>query len=682
MFSARDIGIGARFRFSSGTGIAQMRGVALGFGQMDKAANASALSAMRWQRTLRMALAAGAAAMAVGIGGLYTALDLTKKAAAFQWEMEKVRGISKVTLEDFTLLEKEALKLGVETMFTPTAAAQGMYELASAGFQAKQIIESLNPVLDMAIGGELSIEQAALTAVAAMKGFNMEATDMTHIADVLQRGTELTTLKMRMYEQMLGNVSAQAVDSNQSFESTIAMLGALKDTGMTAEAAAMKLRIGLQRLMTPRAQKAAEQYGIVMRNNAGKMLDLTLIIDQLAVLQKRLTAAEFDQLRIRMFGAPSMMLYGVTMRKNFETMQNGEKVVLKGTEAIRAMRKEYETINGTSKEFSKGLQMTAIGRWRMFAGTLETIKMVLGKPYLEKASEYLETITNSLNAWLRTLVADPAKAGRIAELFVKGSLAVVAFGAALTGLILSVKLVTTAIGALTAVSAALPYIAAAAAGIAAAFLYIKAGGIDEIASWINVLWDFGKALVNIPILLKAIITGDMPLFNRAFDTVFGGIKNFVTKFVGQLINAVIDIITLPTKLLNLIPGVNIPVLGHLGFAQEWGNIGKVYEPYGKLNSAHSDQLKGYMDYRRKLLEIPQEVRSVPLVAGEQRDMIWSGLKQHYGAGSGDHSIHVTVPIAVGGESLEKGSREKLAKDIAREIDDLHWRQELRFTGED
>jgi len=63
-------------------------------------------------------------------------------------------------------------------------------------------------------------------------------------------------------------------------------------------------------------------------------------------------------------------------------------------------------------------------------------------------------------------------------------------------------------------------------------------------------------------------------------------------------------------------------------------------------------------------------------------MIWSGLKQHYGAGSGDHSIHVTVPIAVGGESLEKGSREKLAKDIAREIDDLHWRQELRFTGED
>src|SRR5699024_4149214 len=76
----------------------------------------------------------GAAVLAASsaIAGLVGAA--IKVGMSFEQQMSRVQAISGATGEEFAALEKEAIDLGAGTAFSATEAAEGMENLASAGF--------------------------------------------------------------------------------------------------------------------------------------------------------------------------------------------------------------------------------------------------------------------------------------------------------------------------------------------------------------------------------------------------------------------------------------------------------------------------------------------------------------------------------------------------------------------
>jgi TP901 family phage tail tape measure protein len=104
----------------------------------------------------------------------------------------RVEAISGAYGEDLAMLEEQAKELGRTTSFSSTEAAEGMENLASAGFDAKEIYAAMPGLLSLAATDNIELASAAEIAAAAINGFGLEAGDAGHVADVLAESSART----------------------------------------------------------------------------------------------------------------------------------------------------------------------------------------------------------------------------------------------------------------------------------------------------------------------------------------------------------------------------------------------------------------------------------------------------------------------------------------------------------
>ena len=99
--------------------------------------------------------AKGLKAATTTIAGTATALSGMAAAAIkvgsdFEAGMSRVKAISGATEEEFEQLRKQAIQLGADTAFSSSEAAQGMENLAAAGFETNEIMDAMPGLLDLA----------------------------------------------------------------------------------------------------------------------------------------------------------------------------------------------------------------------------------------------------------------------------------------------------------------------------------------------------------------------------------------------------------------------------------------------------------------------------------------------------------------------------------------------------
>jgi TP901 family phage tail tape measure protein len=348
---------------------------------------------------------AGLVGMGVGIAGLKVIGSTADAARDFQKEIVNVGAVTKATASEFASLRQQAIKLGIETWFDPAQAAQGMYELASAGLSVNQVIGASEPVLRIAAIGQMSMSDAAMTAAAAMKAWNKDAKWMEHATDAMTRATQLSMLKMHEFGGAIGNVGGQAYIANQSFESTIALLGIMRDLGMPAQDAATRLAAAYRHLDAPvqRAHKAFDRMNAALkkhgmeilnfRNAEGKLKPFVDIVDQLMKVEPLMDPDEFRRDLLLMLGAEGLQAYFAT--------------VARGTDEVRKLTDAYIHALGTAKEYTDKLLATWDKIRELFRGTVQTIKVVLGEPVIGMLSAFVPKVTNTLNTVLRFLATRP-----------------------------------------------------------------------------------------------------------------------------------------------------------------------------------------------------------------------------------------------------------------------------------
>ena len=89
--------------------------------------------------------------------GLTTAA--VKIGGDFEEQMSRVKAISGATGQAFEDLRDQAIDLGAKTAFSAKESADGMENLASAGFDAKEIMAAMPGLLDLAAvsGGDVAL---------------------------------------------------------------------------------------------------------------------------------------------------------------------------------------------------------------------------------------------------------------------------------------------------------------------------------------------------------------------------------------------------------------------------------------------------------------------------------------------------------------------------------------------
>ena len=219
------------------------------------------------------------------IGGALTAAFIfpVKEAMDFEKKMSEIKAVTGATALDMDILREATIKMGESTLFSAQQAADALSVLASIGYNARESLGALPAILNLATAGQTTLAEATAIASAALRGMNLDLSELTRVTDVLAIGAAKSNATIVSLGEGLKTAGPAGYAASQDLETIVATLGALENAGIRGSSAGNNVKRMLTALSEP-TQKAKEQLdllGISTTDSAGRFRKLTDIMDDL-----------------------------------------------------------------------------------------------------------------------------------------------------------------------------------------------------------------------------------------------------------------------------------------------------------------------------------------------------------------------------------------------------------------
>lgn len=326
-----------------------------------------------------------------------------KVGMSFEQQMSRVQAISGATAEEFAALEKQAIDLGASTAFSATEAAEGMENLASAGFSVEEIMAAMPGMLDLAASSGSDLATASDIAASTLRGFGLEASDAAHVADVLAKTAADTNAAVEDTGEAMKYVAPVAHAFGISMEETAAAIGIMSDAGIKGSQAGTTLRGALSRLAKPTDAMTGvmEELGLSFFDAEGKMVSLG---EMTAMLQEK-TAGLTDEQR----NAALVTLFGQ------ESLSGMLALMEAGPEKVDALTTSLENCDGAAAEMAETMTDNLAGAVEEFSGAAETLGILVYQSIEEPLKEAVQTATGYIGQ-LKSAFEEGGLQGAVSEL--------------------------------------------------------------------------------------------------------------------------------------------------------------------------------------------------------------------------------------------------------------------------
>jgi TP901 family phage tail tape measure protein len=398
--------------------------------------------------------------------------------------------------------------LGSSTAFSASEVAMAMEELASAGFNTDQIMNSTAGVLDLAASSGIGLADAARITGVALNGFGLEADQSGRVADVLAKSAAISAADAMSMGEAFKYVAPLAQTLGLSIEETSAAIGIMADAGIDGSQAGTALRGGLSNLINPAGQsaKAMEELGWSAYDSNGKFKDLGTIIAELQGKTAGMTEEQKNQTLAMLFGQEAGAGW-------LSLLSAGSGELDKNTEALK-------NSSGEADKMAKVMQDNLAGAFEQLMGALESLAISF--------SDVLKGGLTTLAGWLTKLVNyfEGTSEGTKKFVVVLGLLA-----AAIAPLLITIGLIGQGIGALViafgAVSAPVLAVIAVLVAVGAAFVALYAKSET-----------FRTGVQTVFTAIKDLITQAMSAVVTFLQEKFAQIKQFWDENGAQILQAV------------------------------------------------------------------------------------------------------------------------------------------------
>jgi len=152
----------------------------------------------------------------------------------YEKTMSTIKAVTGATADEMGKFGDASIKMSEGTMFSSLQAANAMEIFAKVGYKVEDIIGILPGTLDLAAAGAIDLAQAADIASSTIKTFGLNATDMTHVADVLAFAANETNTEVSELGEALKYAGPIAAQLGFSMEEVVGVLGRLSDFGIKA----------------------------------------------------------------------------------------------------------------------------------------------------------------------------------------------------------------------------------------------------------------------------------------------------------------------------------------------------------------------------------------------------------------------------------------------------------------
>lgn len=430
----------------------------------------------------------------IGIGAAAAKMGMD-----FEAQMSTVKAISQATGEEFKDLNDLALKLGADTSFSAKTAAEGMENLASAGFSVNEIMASMPGMLDLAASGGLEVGIAADIAGSALRGFGIDATQAGHVADVLAKAAADTNANIEGMGQALKYAAPPAHALGMSLEEVAAAVGIMSNAGIKGEQAGTTLRGSLVSLASPSgpAADAIKAIGFNAFDATGKMLPFKDVIDRLNISTKNLTQEKKADALATIFGREALSGMMVLMEA--------------GPDKIDELTKSFQGADGAAAAMATTMLDNTKGSIEAMTGSVETAGIKLSTALAPTITKVAEKVTELANKFAEL-------SPETQETIVKS----LALAAALGPIVLITGKVLTAgsaiVGVMGSISGAMGVASVAAGGVTVGVTGLGTGAAAA-ALLLNPITlgvlGFGAAAVGVGIALNQEVIPKVELFGTA-----------------------------------------------------------------------------------------------------------------------------------------------------------------------
>ena len=306
----------------------------------------------------------------------------------FQAQMSRVQAIAGATGGELDKMKRQAIELGAKTAFSAKEAAQGMENLASAGFQVNEIMDAMPGVLDLAAvsGGDVAASSEAMAS--SLRAFGLEAGQAGHVADVFARAAADTNAETVDMAEAMKYVAPVAHSMGLSLEETAASIGIMADAGIKGSQAGTTLRGALSRIAKPTKAmvKSMDQLGVSFYDANGKMIPLREQIAQLKTATAGLTQEERNRHLVTLYGQNSL---------------SGMLALLDaGPEKLDKMTNALINSDGAAREMAETMQDNLASKIEQMGGAFESAAIVIQQILEPALTKVVGGITKLIEAFL------------------------------------------------------------------------------------------------------------------------------------------------------------------------------------------------------------------------------------------------------------------------------------------
>lgn len=181
----------------------------------------------------------------------------TKAAIDFDKNMRNVNSIAQLPEKTLARLSERVRDLGGETAQSPQTLAQGLYDLVSSGFDAKESMEILSKSATAATAGLTDTATSTKAVAAVLNAYRLPAKKAGDVSDVLFRTVDRGVISFETLASSIGMALPASAALGVNVNSLGAAIATLTKQGQSGQNAVVNINAAMTALFKPTADMQA-----------------------------------------------------------------------------------------------------------------------------------------------------------------------------------------------------------------------------------------------------------------------------------------------------------------------------------------------------------------------------------------------------------------------------------------
>lgn len=322
--------------------------------------------------------------------------SIVKFGAEFSTSMSEVKALSGATGEDFKELESKAREMGKATSFTAKEAADGLGYMALAGWNTREMLEGIEPVLRLAEAGNLDLATTSDLVTDSMSSLGLTTADLSKYLDIVATSSANSNTKVDQMLRTYNQVGGTFKRLNVPLEESAALIGVLANRGLKAEQAGRSVSSLLINLTggSTSAAKALKELGVNAYDSNGKFKGIEKVLLELHGELNKVEngTRKYTDAQKNMYLS---MIGGKTQIRTLDAMLNGvAETTANGTTEFQELKEELLNSEGALAKMADTMKDNLQGDWEKFTSMVGELKLKLFDLVEGPLRKFVQSLTN------------------------------------------------------------------------------------------------------------------------------------------------------------------------------------------------------------------------------------------------------------------------------------------------